>query len=80
MDIVDLIGYAIESKHGTSVSNQFESSWSDGDFEECNINALSYIKPILSRFIKSTAINHDCKHEIREYKEELETYLNNPIT
>jgi len=76
MDIVDIIINKIESSQGTSVANQFESSWTDSDFEGANENALALILNELDLVLNCYAIVEDVKHEVREYKTDLESFLN----
>lgn len=77
MDIVDIIGYALEAKHNPVVKEEFEESWNDSNFERCDVGSLLFILDAINNFIKSSAISDFVKHEIREYKEDLLSY--NPL-
>jgi hypothetical protein len=66
----------INSRHGWSVAEQFEDTYSKGQsFDEQNDNALKYILDELQQISKSNVLNADAMADLEYYMENLKKYL-----
>ena len=70
-----IVSAFINSKHGWSVAEQFEATFDGEDFEEQNINALTYIKQAVKDILNSGILDIDANDELEDYLSELRNYL-----
>ena len=75
MNIKEIIGAVIESKHGWAVGEQFVSTWDGEDFEKQNTNALIYIEKTIKSLIGEDIFSEDTEAELVGYLLGLEEYL-----
>jgi hypothetical protein len=78
MILQQLISGYINSKHGWTVAEQFDLTFSNAqDFEKQNHNALKYIHEAINKILNSDVLNEDAYDELCSYRDDLSNYLTN---
>jgi hypothetical protein len=78
MDTLKIAQLIIDSEHGWSVAQQFESTFTEQEsFEEQNTNALNYIFETLKKLSNSDLLKTEAQEELDDYMDRLMQHLNN---
>lgn len=75
VNVSELVGAYINSKHGWAVREQFESTFQGEDFAEQNMNALIYIRECVEDLLKSEILNEFQHEELQDYRDNLEDHI-----